>query len=1089
MYAESYKHVSDDGPLDKPRPVECVLDALQDSLTSDSPTAVSEQARTLADEADSEGLLGLQDLATLLQENLEALARDSAPPKTRQALVNEWCGHVRRYLRNPAQASYRQALLDHAAAPDWPCPLSADDKPVLDELLASPQGQPEKTVSADAEPVETMQVISPDLLQILRSEVEQLIETVDRTSVAEPVHNRSTCEASVEQLATRIECLGAAAMSANLRGVHDAAAFVNRNLHQIVALDTDASGRLSRWIGALLTYLIEPGKADAADELENVLQESGWPSPMSRAEARELRGFLDGVTVAAEMNDAAGKPPPQPCVEDVSLALPDDISRELLDALLQELPGQASAFSQCVDRLTRGDGGSEDVERAQRIAHTIKGAGNTVGVRGIATLMHHVEDILAGLHEHGKLPPPALLDVLRRAADCLEEMTEALLGVAPPPVDALQVLEAVVSWLERRESGSPPVVSTPAAPEPQRPISATAEDLDSSPEASVRVQGSNVDDALRLAGETLIYNTQLQDRIRRADGSLSMVAEHNGRLQNLVSELERYVELHDGDLHTPASAAAPTHFDPLELERFNELHTITHRLIEAAADAQEFSSEIGRRLREMRELAVQQEQMQREGHSLVMGMRMVAMDGVAPRLKRIVRQTCRATGKQVDLTLHGGETKIDAGILEMLIDPLMHVLRNAVDHGIEPTTERRRRGKPPTGRIELTCTREGSQIVIRCRDDGAGLDTDAIRQAALERGLFGRDDELTATELPRLIFQPGFSTCRRVSQVSGRGIGMNVLYSNVLALKGSVHVNSVPGEGCEFVLSVPVSLMFTHALLITLRDHTLAVSSRGIEQILMPGDGRLVEEDAEHFYEMEGRRYRLERIEDLLALAGDRRRRERSQRIALLVRDGGIATVVTVEAVLDSRDVIVKNPGRYLNKLRGLIGATIMGDGTVVPVVDLPELLLESVEAPREAAQEHTATDVQSPLPCALIVDDSISARRSLAQCIQDAGFEVRTAKDGLEALSLIDKKCPDILLVDLEMPRMNGLELTAHLRRQPATAGIPVIMVSSRATEKHRREADTAGVDTYLTKPFHEDTLMESIHRLLEPSRGEQRA
>ncbi|MBE2295881.1 MAG: response regulator, partial [Phycisphaerales bacterium] len=450
-----------------------------------------------------------------------------------------------------------------------------------------------------------------------------------------------------------------------------------------------------------------------------------------------------------------------------------------------------------------------------------------------------------------------------------------------------------------------------------------------------------------------------------------------------------------------------------------------------------------------------------------------------------VRQTSRLVDKEAELIVRGADTLMDSNVLNSMVDPLMHILRNAVDHGIESPAERQRLGKPPVGRIELHFMREGGNIAIHCRDDGAGLDLNVIRRLAEERGLIAPGKSLEPDELARLILLPGFSTRGVATQTSGRGIGMDMVYNRLLELKGSLRIQTERGKGCLMELRLPVTLISTHALLLRLREQIYALSDRGIEQILYSDAGTIQTLGNITTYRLGNDLLEFTSLNALFNLPHDRREQGRSAPPVLLVREetGGLHAVM-VQELLDSRDLVVKSLGQYIPKLPGIVGATILGDGSVAPVLDLPELLRAkntALQLPMASQSSTESTAVSAPhRRIVLAVDDSLSARRSLAQFVQDAGFEVRTARDGLEAIEIINGKAPDLVLADLEMPRMNGLELTAHLRANQATHNLPVIMITSRSTAKHRHEAEVAGVDAYLTKPFMEDELIEQIQRLL---------
>jgi chemotaxis protein histidine kinase CheA len=586
-------------------------------------------------------------------------------------------------------------------------------------------------------------------------------------------------------------------------------------------------------------------------------------------------------------------------------------------------------------------------------------------------------------------------------------------------------------------------------------------------------------------GESIILTSQVQERIRKTLTQTRAMLEQNRFSQQLTAELEQLVDVRN--VSSPLSRSMRRgDFDPLELEQYNELNTVTHRLLEAATDTRELGRAVEDNLTALDALLVDQGRLHRDSQEAVLRTRMVPIQTVAPRLQRSVRQTCRLADKEAELVVRGADTLMDSNILNEIVDPLMHVLRNAVDHGIEPPAQRKRLGKHPVGRIELSVLREGNTIVMRCQDDGAGLDLAAIRQTATERGLLASDQPLAEDELARLILLPGFSTRGETTQTSGRGIGMDVVYSRLLDLKGSLRIQTRAGHGCLMELRLPVTLISTHALLVRMRNQIYALSSRGIEQILYSGVGKIQKLGNATTYRLGDEVYELTPLDALLDLPPDRRTRNRATPPVLLVREetGNLRAVLVQEAV-DSRDLVVKNLGQYLPKLNGIVGATILGDGSVAPVLDLPELLRAPAAAARRTPAPGRAA-TPTPVACrqsVLAVDDSLSARRSLAQFARDAGFEVRTARDGLEAIEIIKGKQPDIVLADLEMPRMNGLELTAHLRANPATRELPVIMITSRSTAKHRREAERMGVNVYLTKPFVEDELLGHIHKLLRPA------
>ena len=938
-----------------------------------------------------------------------------------------------------------------------------------------------------------------ELLGILCAEITQIAETADEILVLATAADSAPAARSeaLFSYAEHLERLGDASASIGLSGLQQVCAGLQANLSHWAAQDSPLDAEQQRvvkaWPNLALNYLQALDDHLVCASLVNHLQDAHWPQPLAAADAVALIDLLVAPKLVSEAVEAEVRPQ-QAQSADVSLALPTDVNQELLDGLLQELPHQAAEFSATIQRLAAGDGHLKDVEVAQRIAHTLKGAGNTVGVRGIATLTHHIEDILQALSKRGVLPNRALAETLLNAADCLEAMSEALLGISDPPSQAFAVLQEVLDWANRIDrAGIPtddevtsPVIARPEPAElPEMVTPVAPSTAASAPEVTLRVPAHLVDDVLRMVGESIILTGQVQERIRKTVAQTRAVMGQNRLFQQLTAELEQLVDIRN--VSSPLSKSVQRgDFDPLELEQYNELNTVTDRLVEAATDARELGRAIEDNLAALDALLVDQGRLHRDNQEAVLRTRMVPIQTVVPRLQRSVRQTCRLVEKEAELVVHGADTLMDSNVLSDMVDPLMHILRNAVDHGIEPPARRKRLGKSSVGRIELRFGREGNTIAVRCQDDGAGLDLLAIRRTATERGLLTADQSLADDELARLILLPGFSTRGEATQTSGRGIGMDMVYNRLLDMKGSLRIQTQTGKGCLIELRLPVTLISTHALLVRMSNQMIALSDRGIEQVLYSGIGKIRKLGKTTTFQLGDAIYELTSLDQLLNLPLDRRAQSRDASPVLLVREEtGAIRAVLVQKIVDSRDLVVKRLGQYIPKLNGIVGATILGDGSVAPVLDLPELLrAPATSQPARIAAQATAPAAPSlHRQFVLAVDDSLSARRSLTQFAQDAGYEVRTARDGLEAIEIIDGKRPDLVLTDLEMPRMNGLELTAHLRASPSTRDLPVIMITSRSTEKHRREAEMAGVNVYLTKPFMEDELLGHLHQLLRPA------
>ena len=831
----------------------------------------------------------------------------------------------------------------------------------------------------------------------------------------------------------------------------------------------------------LKNFFTEPSAA-TGEQVFQLLCDSAWPHPQSEITvlaslARLSKIQIIGSRQVVERSDDVS-------VNDVSLEIPCDADINVVNYLLRELPQLSGEFSDAIERIAKGS--SADIEQAQRIAHTLKGSANTVGVRGIANLTHQLEDILQLLAADPKKPPRSLVDHLSDAADCLAEMSEAVAGSGPEPSQAFAVYKASVVWTNRLVRDGVPSedfvseTSTERSGPTVKPAELSPELVKEADDEILRVPASLVDRLLGFAGEASILLAQVQDRLSLLESTRTTIKTDTERLGSLSDELDRLVDVRGLSI---SGRTAVSDFDALELDEYNELHTVSRRISESGADAKIVDQQLDRELSSLKDLVVQLERVQTDFRETTLQTRMVLVSSITPRLQRAARQAGRMAGKVVDLTVLGGETAIDSHLLQTLIDPLMHMLRNAVDHGIESDVVRSQNGKPISGQITLGFERSGRSLKISCSDDGAGLNIAAIRNRGLERGLIGATQQYGDDEIARLILQPGFSTRDTATQLSGRGVGMDVAFNAVRQLRGTLEIKQVAGEGTTFILTLPIRMAAVPVIVAKIGKHVIGLSVRNIEQIL-PHDSE------SSVFEFQGKAVDTVRLEELIGLgfgpglSSATHARPARTEVALLVRmdDGSLRAVVTPE-LSQTRNVIVRPLSRYLARIPGVEGAAVLGDGSVASVVDLPELIAThkvGTEGSWQSDLNIQSNELSKPAPVCLVVDDSVSVRRTLEYFVKDLGFEVDSAGDGIDALGCLQQRTPDLVIVDLEMPRMNGVELTATLRGNPKTANVPIIMITSRYSEKHKKMATDAGVDVFLTKPYTEDDLASHIERSL---------
>ena len=1076
--------------------------------------AIEEQLgriQQLADQAASEGLYGLQDVNLLLAEALQEnpSAAEAADLLT---LLSTWHELINGYRHQPLHGT--QALIEFLRHPQLKIPLTEDEFALLQEQLvteppcfeaqlpptddntATVAARPEQETESGTDPASVpVSPVAQELVDLLLLESER-VRTYLHSIIADDKNSVGT---GLQQAQDELERLVNASVTAGFEGLAAICVHVGNNIqHFVEHLDSFNSARLDLlliWLNRVTQYLSTFNEADAGQKILTGLTDAhpdGWIFPLPDEEVRSILAQMrtTSTTVGAQSEPARAQTASD---DDVSLILPDDVNPELLELLLHELPGHTLQFSEAVQRLQFG-GDNRDIELAQRVAHTLKGSANTVGVKGIAHLTHQLEDILIACAKARKPPGRALTGALINAADCLEAMSESLSNFSPPPDDARAVLQDILDWANRIDRQGLSALDTDATQSAARTNVTRTPETSKNPaplesqKPRIRVASEHIENLFRLSGESIIVNSQALSNSRRMRTQVQAMQRQFTLLQQLADELEQLIDLKD--LTGRAIDTSDQGFDTLEMDQYNELHTASRRMAEAALDAREISLDINKELTVLSEVLDDQQRLAIETQEEVMQTRLVAIATIAPRLQRSFRQACRLTGKLSELTLLGENILIDADTLNALIDPIMHLLRNAVDHGIESEEQRLLLGKPQIGAIVLEFEREGNNIKVCCTDDGHGLDYAAIRATALKRGELQPDQAISEEQLQQLLLRPNFSTRSVTSQTSGRGVGMDAVHAQIIAQGGSLILNSETGKGLTVTMTIPLPLSLTHALLIDTGGYRLAVANKGIVQIYHAGEAEAITEEGLEQLRLEGVCHGSVKLDDLLHIP-EQRRSQRPYGAVLLVKTQGQTTAVQVDALIDSQDVVIKSLGRYIGKIPGFIGATILGDGTVTPVLDLPELL----RAPTRAldsfhAQPMIQAKLETTLPTVMVVDDSLSQRRALEQLLEDAGFKVLTARDGIEAAELLALNKPDLLLTDLEMPRMNGIELTAHIRTQNnRNSRLPVIMITSRSTQKHRLMAEDAGIDAYFTKPVSDQELLLEMQHLLEQTqdRGNQ--
>ena len=613
----------------------------------------------------------------------------------------------------------------------------------------------------------------------------------------------------------------------------------------------------------------------------------------------------------------------------------------------------------------------------------------------------------------------------------------------------------------------------------------------------IRVRSDLLDSLVNYAGEVSIYRSRLEQQISTFRFNLVEFDQTVSRLRDQLRKLEMETEAqiiarYQREQHDTGIGA----FDPLELDRFSQLQQLSRALGESVSDLVSIQGLLDDQTRQSETLLLQQARVSTDLQEGLMRTRMVPFESLVPNLRRTLRQAAQEVGKSAQLRVEGAHGEMDRNLLERMKAPFEHMLRNALAHGIEKPEDRIAAGKPAEGTVSIAVSREATEVVLRVADDGRGMDRDAIRRQAIERGLLQPEVELSDRDLYAFVLESGFSTAQHLTQLSGRGVGMDVVHNEIKQLGGSLAIDSTPGQGVAFTVRLPFTLAVTQAILVKLGDHTYAIpmsSVQGVARIARDDlERRVAVGDAKHAYA--GEEYQ---IHDLAQLLGASRGRptDDAQVPLLMTRSGEQRAAVRIDGVVGSREIVVKSVGPQVSSVPGIFGATIMGDGSVVIILDLAPLVRRLVALRARiddgsAEQPAYLVPAAAPLadtrrkPLVMVVDDSITMRKVTTRVLERADFEVITAKDGLDALEKLQDSVPDLMLLDIEMPRMDGYELAIYMRNDLRLRKVPIIMITSRTGDKHRQRALEIGVERYLGKPYQEDDLLRQVHEMLVRAR-----
>jgi len=807
-------------------------------------------------------------------------------------------------------------------------------------------------------------------------------------------------------------------------------------------------------------------------------------SLLAQALAPDATGLvgIDSVTPLhpdMELGLGLSRPALLPAAGDVSAEEPDSPGdKELLDVFLEESSDIVESAAAALARWQADPRNSVEVENLLRDLHTLKGGARMVEIAAIGDLAHELE-FLYELLAAGRLPPsPPLFALLQNCHDRLAHMLDAVrLG---------QPLHAATALIDYIRNFSSAALTDSAAG--QGPQEATA--LEAPVAAPERVAGDMVkvdaellDDLGNLAGEHSVIRGRIEQQVNDAQFTLN---EMETTLERMRDQLLRLDVETQGRISSRQAFEGDAYddFDPLEMDRHSQLQQLSRALFESASDLLDLKETLAQRAQEAYSLLQQQARVNSQLQEGLTATLMVPFERLVPRLQRVVRQVASELGKQVELVVGNAEGELDRSVLERMVAPLEHMLRNAVDHGLESREARLAAGKPEHGTIHLNLLHEGADIVIEMTDDGAGVPLEAVRRKAIKRGLLDPQAHLSDHEVLQFILRPGFSTAEKITQISGRGLGMDVVHEEVKQLGGSMTIESAQGKGARFLIRLPFTVSINRALMVHLGEDQYAIPLNTIEGIVRVPPAELAAcyqlDTPQYVYA--GHTYALRYLGELLQGLPQPSLLGQSVPLpVLLVHSQEQSFAIQADSLSPSREIVVKSLGPQFAAVAGLSGATLLGDGRVVLILDL---LGQLRGQQRRLARLPGGGDAQrqlfGPAPrralLVMVVDDSVTVRKVTSRLLERHGMNVLTAKDGVDAMAQLEEHRPDVLLLEIEMPRMDGFEVATRIRRDERLKGLPIIMITSRTGQKHRDRAMAIGVNEYLGKPYQESVLLQSI-------------
>ncbi|MDQ8035874.1 MAG: Hpt domain-containing protein, partial [Pedobacter sp.] len=965
------------------------------------------------------------------------------------------------------------------------------------------------------------QGFDPELLEIFMEEAGEIIDATSEQLATWQSDPNNTLP--VQQLQRGLHTLKGGARMAEIGALGDLSHHLE-NLYEAVCdglmtptpvlfgLLHRCHDRLAEAVESLSQHGACPATEDLISQIKSYIAD-----PVNFQEAPSAVTLTPVAPELSAEPEAPVEPPVPLAPKTIEAApVPDHVDSDILEIFLEESEELAEGIETSLGEWLEDRNASAPMEALMRHLHTLKGGARLAGLRELGDLAHDWENDLVAIQGGTRQADDeffaslgarqeAVLAAIKAVRGGLQASAPEVTIVEPlpetPVADVADIAEPVA------ESATVIPFPTPAAssalvPAPaQTAVSAEQRVQPPSmlggfkkdvgargPQEMIRVPSDLLEKLVNLAGETSITRSRVEMGVH---GFAQTVEEMGATIQRLADQLRRMDAEMESQIisrHNEEMGAKYEDFDPLEMDQYSSLNQLSKALTESASDLLDLKSTLIDKARDTETLLLQQSRINTELQEGLMRSRMVPFSRLVPRLKRIVRQTGQEVNKPADLDVINPEGEMDRTLLERIVAPLEHMLRNAVDHGLEDQAGRAAAGKASQGRVTLTLAREGGEVVLTLADDGRGINVPAVRKKALERGLIKEGQEISDQEVIQFIFHAGFSTAAAVTQISGRGVGMDVVTSEIKQMGGVVSINSVTGKGTTFTIRLPFTVAVNRALMVRIGEDSYAIPLSQIEGIVRASPYELETYYAPDapLFEYAGVAYRLNYLGEFVhGVKSPNLVGHTLPLPVLLIRGGEHHIAIQVDQLIGSREIVVKAIGAQLASVAGISGATILGDGSVVIILDVVAMLrAASLTQPRVSV----SFEGGAALPAGetkrtrtvMVVDDSVTVRKVTSRLLERHGYDVLLAKDGMDAIAKLEDARPDLMLLDIEMPRMDGFEVASLVRHNPNLEDLPIIMITSRTGEKHRERAFQIGVNAYMGKPFQEEQLLETIVELL---------